>query len=77
MGPTGVLLNTTIVNPSGNGFLTVYPCGRTFPNASNLNYVAGQVVPNLVDVKIGTGGSVCFVSNVATDLILDMTGYYS
>ena len=30
-----------------------------------------------MDVKIGASGSVCFVSNVATDLILDMTGYYS
>ena len=60
----GVLLNTTIVGPSGGGFLTVYPCGTTPPNASNLNFAAGQVVPNLVDAKIGSGGTVCFVSTV-------------
>lgn len=76
-GTAGVLLNTTIVNPSGTGYLTVWPCGGNFPNASNLNYNAGQVIPNLVDAKIGAGGSVCFVSTVATDLILDLTGFYS
>ena len=76
-GTSGVLFNTTIVAPSGNGFLTVYPCGSPIPTASNLNYTAGQVVPNLVDAKIGSGGSVCFVSTAATDLLLDLTGYYS
>jgi hypothetical protein len=73
----GVLLNTTVVFPSGNGFLTAYPCGTTPPNASNLNFLAGQIVPNLVDAKIGTGGAVCIVSSAQTDVLLDLTGYYS
>ena len=73
----GVLLNTTIVNPSASGFLTVYPCGSAVPNASSLNFRPGQIVPNLVDAKVGTGGSVCFVSTAQTDLLLDLTAYYS
>jgi hypothetical protein len=73
----GVLLNTTVVGPSGNGYVTVYPCGTAPPNASNLNYVGGQVVPNLVDAKIGTNGDVCVVSSAATNIIFDLTGYYS
>ena len=33
--------------PSGPGFVTVYPCGASPPVASNLNYGTGQVVANL------------------------------
>jgi hypothetical protein len=76
-GTSGVLLNTTIVGPSAAGFITAYPCGSPVPGVSNLNYIPNQVVPNLVDAKIGNGGSVCFVSSAATDLLLDLTGYYS
>ena len=50
---------------------------HALPNASNLNFEAGQVIPNLIDAKIGTGGAVCIVSSAATDLLLDLTGYYS
>ena len=32
------------------GFATVYPCGQSRPEASNLNYAAGQTIPNLVIV---------------------------
>jgi hypothetical protein len=46
------------------------------PVASNLNYVAGQAVPNLVLAKLGTAGRVCIYSNVATDVIADVSGYF-
>jgi hypothetical protein len=72
-----VLLNTTVVRPFAAGYLTAYPCGTTPPNASNLNFVAGQIIPNLVDAKIGTGGAICIVSSAQTDVLLDLTGYYS
>jgi len=44
--------------------------------ASNLNYVAGQSVPNLVIAKLGTAGRVCAYSYAATDLIADVNGFF-
>jgi hypothetical protein len=71
-----VVLNVTVTNPVAAGFVTVWPCGEARPLASNLNYVAGQSVPNLVVAKLGAGGKVCFYSMVATDLVADVSGFF-
>ena len=44
---------------------------------SNLNFAAGQTIPNLVTVKIGTAGKVTF-NNAAgsVDVIADVAGYF-
>ena len=52
----GMLGTVTAVTPSGPGYLTVYPCPAR-PTASNLNYVAGDIVPNLVAIPPGRGWS--------------------
>ncbi len=72
---TAVVLNATVVNPIGPGFLTAYPTGASQPTASNLNFVAGQVVPNLVEVGLGTSGDVSFFASTQTDLVVDVEGY--
>ena len=64
----------TVTNPVGSGFVTVFPCGQSVPLASNLNYVAGQTVPNVVVAKVGAGGKVCINSFAATDLVVDVAG---
>ena len=47
------------------------------PNASDLNFVAGQTVPNLVVVKVGAGGQISFTNAAgSTDLIGDVVGYF-
>ena len=75
---TGVVLNVTAVTPTAPGFLTVFPAGVTRPNASNLNFNPGDVVPNLVEVALGTGGAVSiFNSNGSTDVLADVAGYTS
>ena len=55
-GVGAVALNVTVTNPTAPSFLTVWPTGDTAPLASNLNYLPGQTVPNLVIAKVGTGG---------------------
>ena len=62
--------------PQAPGFITVFPCGTDRPNASNLNYTAGQTIPNAVIAKIGTNGKVCIYTLAATDLIADVNGYF-
>ncbi len=70
-----VMLNVTAIAPEGPGFLTVYPCGSTQPAASNVNYAAGDVVPNAVLAKIGTGGMVCIFTLARTDLVVDVNAF--
>jgi hypothetical protein len=69
------VVNVTATGPSGSGFLTVYPCGQPRPNASNVNFVAGRTVPNLVIATIGAAGQVCIYASVATDVIVDVSGF--
>lgn len=75
-GATTVVLNVTAVGPSAGGFLTVFPCGEARPNASNLNYTAGDVIPNAVLARVGASGTVCLYSSAATDLLVDVSGYF-
>jgi hypothetical protein len=70
-----VMLNVTVVNPTGPGFVTAYPAGVTVPATSNINYTAGQVVPDLVEVGTGTNGDVSFYSSNQADLVVDIEGY--
>ena len=74
---SAVVLNVTVVAPTGPGFVTVYPCGTTRPLASNVNFASGQTVSNAVTVAPGTGGKVCIYTSDATDLVVDITGGYS
>ena len=69
-------LNVTVVGPTGDGFVTVFPCGAPLPNASNLNFTVAQTVPNLVVSKLGSGGKVCIYTSVATDLVADVAGFF-
>ena len=72
-----VVLNVTAVGPSGNGYVTVFPCGAAqVPNASNLNFTAGDVIPNSVLAKVGASGMVCFFTSVTTNLLVDVSGYF-
>ena len=50
-----VSANVTITEPAGSGFLTVFPCQDTLPVVSNINYVAGQTVANLVQIGVSSG----------------------
>jgi hypothetical protein len=75
-GVTAVVLNVTVTNTTAASYLTVYPTGVTRPLASNLNWSAGQTVPNLVEVAVGAGGQVS-AYNLAgnVDVIFDVAGY--
>ena len=71
-------MNVTVTGPSTGGFITVYPSGSSQPTASNLNFSAGQTIPNLVTVKLGAGGKIKLSNNSAgtVQLIADVAGYY-
>ena len=72
---SAVVLNLTVVAPASGGFVTAYPCG-TPPNASNVNYVPGQVVADLVTVQVSPARGVCLYTYGATHLVADLQGTY-
>ena len=74
-GAVAAMLNVTAVLPSAAGFITVYDCASEVPIASNVNYVAGQVVPNSVLAKLTDTGKICVYSLAETDLVVDVNGY--
>jgi len=76
-GVSAVVLNVAVTGPTAMSHLTVYPAGEAVPLASNLNFVAGQTVPNLVTAKLGANGQLS-IYNVAgnTHVIADVVGWY-
>ena len=75
-GVSAVVMNVTVTDPTGAGFVTAYPTGSTRPNASNLNFVAGLTVPNLVEVALSGSGQVSlFVGGASADLVADVEGW--
>ena len=72
-----VVVNTTVTEPTAASYLTVWPSGATRPTASNLNFGAGQTVPNLVMVKVGPDGNVNVYNAVGqVHVIFDVVGYF-
>ena len=73
-----VVMNMTIANPTQVGYLTVFPTGTVRPQVSSINFTQWQDIPNLVTVKLGTGGSVNLYNMNAgqTNLVSDVAGYY-
>ncbi len=75
-GAASVFVNVTVVDPRGQGYVTVYPCGQVMPSSSNVNFVAGQNVANAAVSRVGDGGKVCLYASVATHLVMDVAGYF-
>ena len=77
-----VALNVTVTGPTGDGFLTMWPAGQPKPTVSNLNFVSGETVPNLVTIGVGSGGNVSlapFLYQLSgeVDVIVDVVGWYA
>ncbi len=71
-----VTANLVAVNPSGPGYLTVYPCGFDRPLASALNYMPGVNNANEFTVPLGDNGDICIYTHAETDIVVDIYGYY-
>ncbi|WP_123817747.1 hypothetical protein [Kitasatospora cineracea] len=78
-GVKAVVLNVTVTEPGSDGHLTAWASGTPQPNSSNLNWVAGQTVPNLVVVPVGADGKVNLLNAgwEPAHIIADVFGYYS
>ena len=80
-GAVAVAMNVTVTGPSGAGYLTVWQSDKPQPNTSNLNFVAGETVPNLVTIGVSGSGQVSindylYVQTGTVDVIVDVVGWY-
>jgi len=78
-GVSAVVLNVTVTSPTDQSYLTVFPADASQrPTASNLNFSAGQTVPNRVMVKVGAGGLVSFFNAAGSvQVIADIGGWFT
>ncbi|WP_037860595.1 PKD domain-containing protein [Streptomyces sp. NRRL S-241] len=74
-----VVLNVTVTNTRSSGYVSAYADGTERPTTSNVNYAAGDSVPNLVIVPVGKNGYVNLYNygERGVDLIADVTGYFT
>jgi hypothetical protein len=72
-------MNVTVTDTAAPGYLTAYPDLTTRPaQGSNLNWVGGLTIPNLVTVALGTNGAIdLYVNNSATNVIADVNGWFA
>jgi len=72
-----IVANVTVTNTTAPSYLTVWPDGTSQPNASDLNWVGSETVPNLVVVELGSDGALdAYNAFGNTDVVMDMEGYY-
>jgi hypothetical protein len=70
-------LNVTAVPHGSLGFLTAWPSGEPQPVVSTLNASTGAVTANAAIVPAGTGREVSIFVSDATDVILEIDGYFA
>ena len=70
-------LNVTAVPHSTLNYLTTWPTGQPLPNVSTLNSSTGTVAANAAIVPVGSNGNVSIFTSDATDVILDVNGYFA
>lgn len=76
-GAGAASMNVTVTGCDSPSYLTIWPAGEPRPTASNLNFVAGQTVPNLVISKLGHEGKISiFNAFGSTDVIVDLLGWF-
>jgi hypothetical protein len=71
------VLNVTVTDPAGPGFVSVMPSGGALPPSTSTVNVerAGQTRANLAVVPLGPDGGVTVFSDMPAHVLADVTGY--
>ena len=76
-GALAAVLNVTVTGPTSFSYLTAWPDSDSRPLASDLNFTAGQTVPNMVVVKLSADGKIdLYNAYGSTDVVIDVMGWY-
>ena len=75
-GVSSVVLNLTATDTTAPSYLRIFPAGTAMPGTSNLNWRAGETVPNLVVTPVSVDGKVTIYNNDgAADVLVDAEGW--
>ena len=78
---SAVTFTVSVVSPSGGGFLRAWPEGKSEPNATLMNIVAGQSQTTTAPIALGDSSLAkdLRVKSYAADsmLVIDVQGYYA
>jgi hypothetical protein len=79
-GAKAALVNLTITNTEGSGFLGLFPTGTAWPGTSSINWSGpNQIVANSATVAVSPEGSIDIFCGGGgrTHVVVDLLGYYS
>ena len=76
-GSTAAVVNLTAANAVRPGYMTAFPCGQPAPNASNVNFLAGEARAVGAIVGLGPGSTLCVLADTTVHVIVDVTGFYA
>jgi hypothetical protein len=73
-----VVVSVQAALPQTPGYLRVWPSTEGEPSTSLVNFPTGRTTTNLIAVKVGTDGKIKIRngSSGATDIVVDVMGYY-
>jgi trimeric autotransporter adhesin len=74
-----IVVNATVVNPSINGFLVLYPATSALTGTSSLSFNQGQDRANNATVRLGNGAFTAVALpefDMSLHLVVDVSGYY-
>src|SRR5205085_2256327 len=70
-------LNFAAIPKGPLGYLTAWASGRSQPVVASLNAMAGVVTANAAIVPAGRSGAIDVFASNATDLVIDIDGYFA
>jgi hypothetical protein len=70
-------LNFTVVPRGLLGYLSTWPTGQAQPWVSTLNALTGTITANAAIVPAGNGGAIDVFTQHASDVIIDINGYFA
>ncbi len=71
------LINVTMVDSSGTGYVVASEGRTQHPPSSNVNASTGEVAANTSIVPVDTAGKIIVYSSVTTDLVIDVLGTFA
>ncbi|EQD32378.1 hypothetical protein B2A_13599, partial [mine drainage metagenome] len=72
-----IVVNVTAARTAGAGYLQVWAAGASQPQTSNINWAAGQTVPNMIISELNSSGQMIIYASTGADVIVDVVGWYS
>jgi uncharacterized repeat protein (TIGR01451 family)/CSLREA domain-containing protein len=76
-GAQALVGNVATVNPQNGGYLTLFPADASQPFVASSNFLTGQIVNAPFTVGLSPSGEFKIFTTAATDLVIDVVGYYS